>query len=169
MTASGWNGLRQLFLAKYAELVPRLTRHLGSRDLAIEVLHNVYVRLAERTGEPEEIKNPLAYFYRAAQNVAINMQRQDRRHSGFHNIDAALEIPDDSPSAQQVLEVKSQMQMIAQALDELSPRRRAIFIAAFYKETPHKIIAEQFGISVRTVRSDLQFAFNRCARRLGKL
>ena len=46
----------------------RLTRRLGSADLAGEAIHEVFLRI-ERGGELGEVRNPQAYLYRMAANI----------------------------------------------------------------------------------------------------
>jgi RNA polymerase sigma-70 factor (ECF subfamily) len=56
--------------------------------------------------------------------------------------------------------------MLERALDELTPRRRAILIAARLEEVPHVEIAARFGISTRMVEKELRSALIHCGQRL---
>jgi RNA polymerase sigma-70 factor (ECF subfamily) len=51
---------------------------------------------------------------------------------------------------------------------ELTPRQRAILVAARVEETPQADIARHFGISTRMVGKELRKALEHCGRRLDR-
>jgi DNA-directed RNA polymerase specialized sigma24 family protein len=97
--------LRRSLLASYSDLIGRLTRRLGSPDLAAEALHETYLRL-EQPGNIGEVANPESYLYRAAVNTAANIRRSDSRHLGEEEIKALLDISDDAPDPERIVLVR---------------------------------------------------------------
>jgi RNA polymerase sigma-70 factor (ECF subfamily) len=157
--------LRDALLAEYEGLSKQLALQLGSADFAREALHEAYLRL-DRVSDAVAVRSPKAYLFRTAINVA-----RDRRRAGSYRIsaaevDALLDVVDEAPDPARVVEARSEVEALKQALTELTPRQRHIFLAAVVEELPHREIAKRLGIHVRTVQLDLTQALKYCAGRL---
>ena len=66
------------------------------------------------------------------------------------------------------MEARLQVNVLKQALSDLSPRRRAILIAARIDGFSHDTIAQRFGISRTMVQKELRSAIGHCVERLEK-
>ncbi|UPT99666.1 RNA polymerase subunit sigma-70 [Bradyrhizobium barranii subsp. apii] len=98
MTIDSISSLRTLLLAEYVDFDRRLTRRLGSSDLASEALNETYLRL-EGMRELGPVRSPKAYLFRIALNIAADRRRAEKRRLTVDEVDALLEIPDDRPDA----------------------------------------------------------------------
>nr|WP_283472113.1 sigma-70 region 4 domain-containing protein [Methylosinus trichosporium] len=58
------------------------------------------------------------------------------------------------------------MELLRQALEELTPRRRLILLASRVEGTPLRQIADDLGLSRRMVDMELRRALRHCAMRL---
>ena len=76
--------LQRFIASHYDDLRCRLVAYLGSEDLAGDSLHDVWLRLA--TSQAAEVRNPGAYVFRMACNLAVDGLRQ-----------LALVLADDAP------------------------------------------------------------------------
>jgi len=159
--------LRQLLLAGYDDLKARLTRRLGSSERAGEALQETYLRL-EQGSEIGPVRNPGAYLLRMAINIATNSRIAESRHLTPMETEMLLQVPDDAPGPAQQAESRAEIEALKRALAELPARRRAIFLAAWVEELPHRQIAERFGVSTRTIQTELRRALEHCASRLGR-
>lgn len=159
--------LRHTLLRHYKTLMARLTKKLGSPDLAGEALHETYLRL-ERPIAVNEVANPEAYVYRAALNTASNLRLSQGRRLSFLEVEALLEIPDEAPGPQRILEGRAEVAKLEKALAELPPRCRAVFRAALLEDTSYEDIAQRHQITVRTVHNDIRLAIEHCGERLGR-
>jgi RNA polymerase sigma factor (sigma-70 family) len=157
---TSWAGLRQLLVDRYYDLRERLTRRLGSAELASEALHEVYLRL-DRKEPPGVVESPAAYLFKAAYNVANDRRRSEHRHAGHPMADAS-DIPDEAPRPDNVAMAKDEIAALARALLTLSPRQRAILIAARYEGISRDEIARRYKISRRQVQFELQRALQTC-------
>ena len=70
--------LRSLLADRYDDLKTRLSRRLGSSELASDALQDTYVRLG-RTEISGPIRSPAAYLFRMAFNVAMDQKRIEKR------------------------------------------------------------------------------------------
>jgi RNA polymerase sigma factor (sigma-70 family) len=168
MSDAGWTILQQRLLVRYNIFKKRLTKHLGSADLAGDVLQDTWLRL-ERGGELSTVHSPDNYLYSMAVNIARNhIQAQNRRLSIFE-VEALLDLEDESPSAAREVEARNELDVVISIIGELPERRQAILLAARIDGLPRQKIAQRFGVSVRFVQRELQEAQIYCVERLRKL
>jgi RNA polymerase sigma-70 factor (ECF subfamily) len=158
--------LRRLLL-DYDKLKRRLASRLGSADRASDALQDAWLRL-EGTTQLGVIQQPERYLYRVAYNLALKRLQSEPAQISLEEARAALDLPDDAPSPERVVEARSEAIAVAQALAELSPRRRAILLASRVEGVSLKELAVRHQISQRMVEIELKFALIHCGRRLGK-
>lgn len=166
MTEAVRSMLRRSLQAGYRELVQRLTRRLGSPDLAREALHETWLRL-ERPGSLQPVSNPDAYLYRAALNAATNMRVAENRRLNPVEIDAILEIPDEAPGADRIAEGQAELKRLDRALARLPARSRKVIYAWLLEDISYDDLAMRHGVTVRTIHSDIRRAIEHCADELG--
>jgi RNA polymerase sigma-70 factor, ECF subfamily len=159
--------LRHLLLAGYDDLKRRLTRRLGSAELAGEALQDAFLRL-ECAPNIGVVRSPQAYLFRMAFNLAINRQTAENRRLSPVALDALLGFADDSPGPARTAEARSEIEALKRALAELPARRREIFLASWVEEISHSEIARRFGVSLRTIQIELKYAVEHCALRLDR-
>jgi RNA polymerase sigma-70 factor (ECF subfamily) len=149
--------MRHRLLDGYDELVRRLTRRLGSADLAREVIHETYLRF-ERVGDMEPVRNPDGYIYRTAVNIAKNKGTIERRYLNASDTELLIGIVDEAPDPERSAQARSQAEVLKRALTQLPPRRREIFEASWGDEVPHAELALRYGVHVRTIQRELEQA-----------
>jgi RNA polymerase sigma factor (sigma-70 family) len=167
MTAMTRARLRALLEAGYAAFRDRLTRRLGSQDLADEALQDAWLRLA-RDGDVGVVQRPETYLFRIALNVAADRREAEARRLSQVEINAILHMADDVLDPEQIHKARAEVAALERALAELPPRRRAIFILARVEEVAHEEIAQRFGISPRMVEKELRRALDHCSERLDR-
>ncbi|MET0445421.1 MAG: sigma-70 family RNA polymerase sigma factor [Pseudorhodoplanes sp.] len=167
MTDNSTVRMRAIFEDKYQRFRERLRRRLGSDALAIEVLHETWLRL-ERIGDASAIQKPESYLFRMALNEAADRKQADNRKLSAAEIDALRHMMDHTLDPERIADARREMDTLAAALNELTPRRKAIFLLARIDEMKHADIAARFGISPRMVEKELVQALQHCAQRLGR-
>jgi RNA polymerase sigma-70 factor (ECF subfamily) len=169
VTETGWAALRQVLVERYDDFRRRLARRLGSTEFATEILHETYLRLDRDGAELGAVRSPNAYLFRTALNVAADHHRQaESRRLNHLEIETLRGIADGALDPTKAVEARLEVAALEKALDELTPRRRAILIAARLEEVPHAEIAARFGISTRMVEKELKQALLHCSLRLDK-
>ena len=169
MTRAGWDALQQLLLLRYEDLKRRLTRLLGSAELAGDALQDTWLRLERGGGELTQVRAPDTYLLRVAINIARDNLRSDNRLVTTSDASTLLGIPDDTPGAVRKTEGRSDLRMLMAVMAELPPRQKAILLAARVEGLGRREIAKRYGVSVRYVHRELQAAHDYCAERLEKL
>ncbi|MFA7602177.1 MAG: sigma-70 family RNA polymerase sigma factor [Novosphingobium sp.] len=157
-------GLKTSLVSRYNHLRDRLAARLGSQDLAGEALHETWIKFSDLTDEAP-VKDPDAYIYRAAINMAATITAKQRRVLGSQDIEDILSIPDEAPGPERIAIARSELADVWKVLGELTARQRHVFIESFTGAMTHDELAEQYGVSVRLIQMDLRNAILHCARR----
>jgi RNA polymerase sigma factor (sigma-70 family) len=168
MTQAGWAALQQRLLLRYDDLKRRLTRHLGSQELAGDALHDTWLRL-QRGGELDPVRSPDTYLLRIAINMGRDNLRAENRLVSTTDAKALLGIADEAPDAERDAEARSELRLLTAVMAELPPRQKAILLAARVEGLGRSEIAKRYGVSVRYVHRELQAAHDYCAERLEKM
>ncbi|PKU22595.1 RNA polymerase sigma factor [Telmatospirillum siberiense] len=162
MTESFVAMLRRLLVADYGSLKQRLARRFGSSDFAGEVLHEAWLHLnhLEGSGAEASVRNPAAYLYRLALNIAVDQKRADSRWLAKAEIESYCSLAVNELDPGRVAEARSELSTLSRALENIPPRRRAIFVASRLENLSHKEIAERYGVTVRIVDRELKAALD---------
>jgi len=165
MGPTSWAALRDLLSERYDELKARLTRRLGSEELARESLNETWLRL-HRPNDAGMVDSPTGYVMRMAVNAATDHRRAESRRARRADVSAALEVADPAPGPAREAEARQELDMLREAIASLPPRTRDILIAARLEGRPQQEIAERYGISPRMVRIELRRALDHCEAHL---
>jgi RNA polymerase sigma factor (sigma-70 family) len=161
-------GSRQAALSRF------LAARLGNRDEAQDVLQELYLHI-DRAEPALEIRDPVAYVFRTAANLASDHIRARRRAAARelawatlqHTVDGS-ETLDDSPSPERSLAAKQEIDAVRRALSELSPQCRRIFTLHKFEGLSHQQVAERTKISRSTVEKHMRTALRHLVRRSGR-
>lgn len=160
--------VRRHLVDRYDDLKRRLTRRLGSPDLAHDALQDAWLRI-ERVDAIGDVRNPTNYIFGIAMNAARDRMRDaNSRYLSAAEVDGLLEIADDAPVPSNVVEMRSDLKLLEAILLELPARQRDILLAARLDRMPRADIAKKFGISVSLVEKELQRAQEYCLARRDK-
>ncbi|MBL4704168.1 MAG: RNA polymerase sigma-70 factor [Flavobacteriales bacterium] len=155
-----WNQLKQkdrsafelLFRTHYEPLVGFVFKYLGNQPEAEEVVQDVYFQLWKKLDEVEIETSIKSYLYQAARNKSLNIikhrivQRKYEEHVQFHDS------PFDSTNQ---IEVDELQERIQKAIDTLPEKCREVFLLSRFEEKKYKEIAEELGISIKTVENQM--------------
>src|SRR5262249_48802651 len=157
--------LRRHYLLGYDELKARLTQRLGSAELASDALQDAWLRL-DRAAPAGPVDRPHSYILRIAYNLGLRSRERRRAAVTLDDARAALHLIDEGPGPARILEARAELELLKQAMRELTPGRRAILLASRLQGIPLHEIAARYGISQRMVERELKHALTHCAERL---
>lgn len=144
-----------------------LVRRTGCSEAASDLVQDVWVRLIQAAQEAA-VDNPRAYLFRIAANLVLDLRRAETRRPAAEEGDLLLALPDEAPGPEAAVAARRQLYSLQAALRDLPDRRRRIFLLSRLDGVPHRVIAAELGISVRSVEKDLRKALDHCAARLGR-
>src|SRR6516165_5950264 len=114
-----------LYAATCVKLYGVVVRILGRRDLAQEVLQDVYVRVWQRADKFDPLRgSPITWMVAIARNRALDEAKRKTMRS-LEDMPELLELPDEGdPLAS--LERNEERRRLQACLDRLEPERRQI-------------------------------------------
>lgn len=154
-------GLEAVFLENRDKLLRLLTAH-GAGDAAEDLLQDLWMRLA--SAPPGPIGQPLAYLYRAANNLMIDRHRarhtSERREREWTDATGATHPGvSDTPSGDRALIAREQLRKAEEVLSALGERVETAFRRHRIDGVSQREIATELGVSLSTVESDLRRAY----------
>lgn len=158
-----------VFSAIYDDLLRHLKSRFGDHVDANDVLQDAYLRLS-RIPDDTLVENPRPYLYRVADNLARDHLRgQTSRNRRFTGSDALDTSASPAPSPEHEIDFKQRLQKLQEAVNELPPRQKQIFLLHKFEGLSHSEIASRLGISRSAVEKHMIKALIVCRDRLGDL
>jgi RNA polymerase sigma factor (sigma-70 family) len=152
-----------------------IRKHVVDLEAAEDILQEVFVELVEAYRLLKPIEQVSGWLFRVAKNRIIDRFRGRRLESLSQaqygeDDDAAVSLedllpsPDAGPEAVYVRSVL--LDEIDEALEEMPPEQRFVFIAHEWEGHSFKQLAEETGVSVNTLLSRKRYAVLHLRRRL---
>jgi RNA polymerase sigma factor (sigma-70 family) len=157
--------LKKRLVQRYAALLKRIEYVVGSRDAAADALHETWLRL-ETMADVAPVANADAYLMGMANNVVVDHYRRERRHVHEDEVDELFQVPDELADPERIVAARRKIERLKVVLANLTPRRRAILMAARVDGQLNREIAERFGISLRLVERELSAALKYCSEHM---
>lgn len=148
------NAFERLFKAHYKALHAYANVMLRDEDLAEEIVQNVFLKIWERREELNVEVSVKAYLYRMVHNACLNHFKHNKTKARYEDY-AVHSMAGESNKASQRLELKELEQKIGEALNELPQQCRVIFQMSRFEELKYKEIADQLGLSIKTVENQM--------------
>ncbi len=146
------------------ELLSFLGRRLGSRSLAADIAHDLYLKLL-RSDEDPSVRDGRAYLFRMASNLAIDHQRRERRRAELiAEADAFLTGGLAPVTPEQAFLARDELARLERALAELPEVTRRIFHLCRIDGVPQRDVAAMVGLSPTAVFKHLRKAVDHLAR-----
>jgi len=170
----------EAFLNAYFENKPAIVRllaaRLGDRHAAEDLAQELYIKITLVDASLQEnVRDPAAYLYRMALNLARDYRRE-RQRAGSREaawVDSreammGKEAISDAPSAEAHYAAKQRLAAVYAALDELSPQCRRVFVLHKLESLSHSEVASRTGITRSTVEKHMRTALVHLVKRLGR-
>ena len=152
--------------ALQAFLYRRVRRHADAAELAQEV----YVRML-RVADMAAIRNPEAYLYTVASNLAKEHARQQPSDSRVLDVDDPLlqEQLAELPTFAGQIDTEQRIDRLREVLRQLPPKCHAAVVLQYWHGLSYEEIAQRLGISTHMVKKYLSQALVHCRRRMARL
>lgn len=144
----------RLYRATSAKLYGIILRISKRRELADEVLQEVYVRIWERAGDFDPEK-AAAISWMAA--IARNRALDEIRRKGLVEVpdadEQAAAVPDPGRLASDLIELAEDSRRLAGCLDGLQEGRREMIRLAYLEGWSREELSQRFGAPVATIKT----------------
>lgn len=148
-----------LFRKYSSKLYYFVLRYLRQADDAESMVQDVFLRIwqGREALAPEQSFN--SYLFAAAKNAVFNLHRKKLNEQAYTDyLLHFLNERDDSTEHQ--LQVRELESLLQQAIDELPPRRREIFVLSRQQHLSNAEIANMLHLSVKTVENQMTAALH---------
>jgi RNA polymerase sigma-70 factor (ECF subfamily) len=157
--------LESAFLAQRERLL-RFLRARGAGEQAEDLLQELWLRLAAAPDPAAACQ--IGYMMRAADRVMIDRYRSDRQARSREKAWAEVQpgLADNiapAPGPERELAARQQVALVAEALEGVGERAAALLRRHRVDGVSQRALAEEFGVSLSTVESDLRRAYARIA------
>ncbi|MGF6874741.1 RNA polymerase sigma factor [Paraburkholderia sp. MM5477-R1] len=149
-------------------LVNFIRRRIRDPDDAEDILQDVFHEFVQAYRLPAPIEQASAWLFRAARNRIIDRFRKKKEQpltdlseaedetTGEYRLDLALPAHDAGPEALYARAVL--LKALQDALDELPPNQREVFIAHELEGRPFKDMAAESGVTLNTLLARKRYA-----------
>ena len=137
-----------------------LRGRLGNAADAADLAQDTFLRVLLRP-ERVELYTPRAFLRTVARGLVIDHWRRQELERAY--LDSIAHLPEAQvPSAEDRHNILQLLENIARLLDGLKPKVRSAFLLAQCEGMPHARIAEELGVSVRSVERYIAEALFHC-------
>ena len=162
--SKGWGGQGLSDFEQYRVGLHRfLMRRLRCADHAQDLAQEAYMRLL-RVEDAEIVRQPQAYLYRIASNLAYEFKLRERREPVTFNSDVVEQLAEhpEGPIVDEMGEHVDASQQLEYVLMQLPPMYRAVFVLRKRDGLSYAEIATSLELSVHTVKKYLARAVVKC-------
>jgi RNA polymerase sigma-70 factor (ECF subfamily) len=147
-----------------------LYRRVRSQTDAAELAQEVFLRML-RVPDMATIRNPEAYLFAVASNLAKEHAQRTPHASSTLNIDDPLvqEQLAELPAFGAQLDREMRVRRLREVLDQLSPKCRAAVVMQYWHGLTYEEIAERLGVSTNMVNKYVTQALVHCRRRMARM
>jgi len=134
---------------------------------AEEIVQETYIRVLKLDDLSHLDSEVRRFLFRIATNLARDRfrQRKARAHDAHVPFDM-LELEGSSEAPEEIVDWDAGMVVLKQALLDLPPRHRQVFLLHVTENMSYRTIAKHLGVSTKTVERDLAMVLELCQSRL---
>lgn len=146
--------LEPIYRATNVKLFGICLRILGDRKEAEDALQDVYVNLWRRADrfDPQRA-SPISWLATFARNRAVDRLRTGKVRAGAVPVEAAAELPDAEPLADELLVDAERAERVHTCLDTLDGKTRDAIRSAFFGGHTYAELAEAQEVPLGTMKS----------------
>ena len=144
--------MKMMFDTYYQALCTYIMRYLISVEDAEDIVQMVFISLWNNKRGQEFSGSLRAYLFGAASKASLQFMR-DRGKAYF--VDIELHVDDflEGMSRDNEVELEKMKEYLYAAIENLPANPKKVLTAIVFNNTPYKVVAEEMGISVNTVKT----------------
>lgn len=143
-----------LFQSHYANLCGYAVKYVWELEQAEEIVQDLFFNIWNKRSNLQITSSIESYLFRAVRNACLNYLKHLKVRDNYATDVKESVNPgrDQDNNSVEVLELQDK---IEEAIEALPPERKKIFLLSRHEELKYKEIAEQLGISVKTVEAQM--------------
>lgn len=155
------DSVQALYEAHHGWLVALLRRRLQCRDGAADLAHDTFVRVLQKPEALPAVREPRAYLTTIARGLLCDHWRRRSLEQAW--LDTLAALPDElAPSPEDTLAILQTLRQLDDLLSHLAPKAREVFVLSQLQGLGYAQIAQQVGVSERSVKRYMAQGFELC-------
>ncbi len=151
-----------IYKAYFRKLYILSFRYVRDESIAEELTNDVFMMLWENAGKLIINQSLGAYLSRSVINLSLTYLKKNQRLLERNNdYSKELDLTDEEDQTDSAALYESKLLMIESLLEGLPPQCRKIVIMSKYDKMKQQEIADQLGISIKTVKNHLTIAYDK--------
>lgn len=146
---------RFFFEKYYADLCNLVNFYLHDPATSEEIVQDIYVYLWEKKGKIKIDSSVKSYLYKSSKNKTLNYLRNEKAKLNIHKKLTKITENNFDMVNESNMDAAQLRELINQSVNSLPPKCKEIFVLSKEKELSYKEIADQLGISVKTVENQM--------------
>lgn len=165
-----------LYNASYRQVYAHVQRYARNEEKANDAVQNAYIACWTKIDQLENATQFLSWIKRIAYNEFLSSVRKDAKVTDFGVIsdDEGNETPAEETYADDTLPMPEDayaneelQRLLMDALDELAEAQRIVMKGYYYESKPVQMLADELGIPVNTVKTNLSRGRKNLAAKIG--
>ncbi|MDR6737208.1 RNA polymerase sigma factor [Sphingobacterium sp. 2149] len=158
-----------IYKAYFRKLYILSFRYVRDESIAEELTNDIFMMLWENAGKLTINQSLGAYLSRSVINLSLTYLKKNLRLLERNNeYSKELDLTDEEDQTDSAALYESKLLMIESLLEGLPPQCRKIVIMSKYDKMKQQEIADQLGISIKTVKNHLTIAYDKIRVALAK-
>lgn len=147
------DAFEQLFKSHYKSLHIYVNTMLRDEEMAEEIVQNMFMRFWEKRNLLDINTSIKAYLYKCVHNDTLNYLKHQKVKARYQ--EHAVYTSSNSEPASHKVELSELESKLYEAMSDLPEQCRAIFQMSRFEELKYREIAEQMGLSIKTVENQM--------------
>ncbi len=162
------DSFERFFVLHHQSLVFYALKFVGNRDVASDIVQEVFVKLWENRNDIVINVSLKAFIYKSVYHLCLNHIEQLKIRATHHKaiFTELMDIELDYYNSEQSLIQKELATHIEEAVNKLSPDYKEVIVLSRYQGLKNKEIAEKINVSQRTVETRIYRALNKLRKEL---
>jgi len=158
---------KKLYLEFFPKLLTFATTYTKDRQEAEIITDDVFLKLWANRSNLSAIKNFRFYLFVSTKNACLNYLKKNGKFSFSSIEDCEIDILGIAQSPEQKKISDERLLQIKDAINELPPKCKIIFVLVKENGLKYNEVAELLNISVKTVETQMSLAFKKISNTLG--
>jgi RNA polymerase sigma-70 factor (ECF subfamily) len=144
----------EIYFQYSPKIYVRLIKLVKDQVVSEEILQDVFTKVWVNRAKIDATKGFVSFLNHISDNLAIDFFRKVQRDKSLQ-LELWVSAVELYYHTEEHIYLKDTQDILAKAIDSLSPKRKEILILNKFQEKSYKEIAEELGISVSTVSNQL--------------
>jgi RNA polymerase sigma-70 factor (ECF subfamily) len=153
----------KIFKQHFVAITAYCNKFVKDTEEAKDLAHRAFMKVWEKRESIPENSNIKALLYKIAHNISINYLRDNKKFCPEEELQTIESENSDTDTAIQAAELEA---AIIDTINHMPEKSRKVFLMSRYDKLTNNNIAEQLGISIKTVEAHITNALKMLRKKI---